>query len=253
MDVSQHFSNFFLLEHCRSDATINECKKLRYDVFCSEKGYFIDNNQSKCIESDEYDSRSVHSLIRHRTTNRVAATVRLVLANEWQPEDPFPIEHFEVLRRMERDQKWRINRASLAEISRFAIAQVFRRRTEERNKIHGITDEVFREYHNERRQIGDLTLGLFKAVVAMSYENDISHWYAMMEPKLIRLLSRYGIRFNTVGPIFNHCGLRQPCIASVNDVLSGIYHSRRDVWSFITNDGSTFGRDYLCMDASAAI
>ncbi|MDH5547485.1 MAG: PEP-CTERM/exosortase system-associated acyltransferase [Gammaproteobacteria bacterium] len=252
MNITTHFDQFFLLDYCRSETTIQQCQQLRYHVFCEEKGYFLDYNLNRKVESDEYDARSVHCLITHRNTKIPAATVRLVLADVENLNNLFPIEHFEVLRRLERDQMWRINRINLGEISRFSIASNFRRRPQEKGLEHGITNETFKEYSNERRNYGDLTLGLFKAIVTMSHEKNLTHWYAMMEPKLIRMLSRYGIQFNAVGPIFNYCGLRQPCIAIIDDLLHGIFQNKPDVWEFITSNGRYYGERTLTLDANSA-
>jgi N-acyl amino acid synthase of PEP-CTERM/exosortase system len=70
-----------------------------------------------------------------------------------------------------------------------------------------------------------------------SAQQHISHWYAVMEPSLSRLLGRSGVEFTAIGPVMNYHGRRQPMIASVNDLLSNIYSKRYDFFRLIDHLG----------------
>jgi N-acyl amino acid synthase of PEP-CTERM/exosortase system len=80
-------------------------------------------------------------------------------------------------------------------------------------------------------------MGLFKAIVKMSARHGITHWYAVMEPTLLRLLARFGIEFDLIGPLVQYHGWRQPCFAAADQVLAGIHRRRPEVWEFITDAG----------------
>jgi len=58
-----------------------------------------------------------------------------------------------------------------------------------------------------------------------------------MEPALLRLLSRLGIRFSSIGGMIEHHGWRQPCYARVHELLATIERERYDVWEVITDCG----------------
>lgn len=71
----------------------------------------------------------------------------------------------------------------------------------------------------------------------MSVDQGITHWFAVMEPALLRLLQRFGIHFPSIGPIVDHHGLRRPTLAAAATVVDGILRKRPDVWEIVTNRG----------------
>ena len=85
-----------------------------------------------------------------------------------------------------------------------------------------------------------ISLGLFAGIVRMSAQNNITHWLSVMEPTFLRFLSRYGIYFQKTGPVVDYHGKRQPAVASIDSVLSGIYAQRQDVWEIITDFGNVW-------------
>jgi N-acyl amino acid synthase of PEP-CTERM/exosortase system len=81
-----------------------------------------------------------------------------------------------------------------------------------------------------------VTFGLFLSLVRLSAINDITHWVAVMEPSLLRLLARFGIKFTPIGGLLEYHGMRQPCFGSVDDVLDGIRNAEIDLWHLITDN-----------------
>jgi N-acyl amino acid synthase of PEP-CTERM/exosortase system len=71
----------------------------------------------------------------------------------------------------------------------------------------------------------------------MSVREGITHWAAMMEPALLRLLTRLGIHFNPLGPLVDHHGRRQPCWVDLDVMLRRAVDERPDVWNVITDGG----------------
>jgi len=65
----------------------------------------------------------------------------------------------------------------------------------------------------------------------------ITHWVAVMEPTLLRLLRRSGIAFNLLGDPVEYHGLRQPCYAKIGDLLAGVYAKNREIWDLFTDSG----------------
>jgi N-acyl amino acid synthase of PEP-CTERM/exosortase system len=82
-----------------------------------------------------------------------------------------------------------------------------------------------------------LQLGLIRSCVEMSVREGITHWAAMMEPALLRLLTRLGIHFNPLGPLVDHHGRRQPCWVDLDVMLRRVFNERPDVWDVITDGG----------------
>lgn len=233
----EQFEHFFEILPAEAPDLVLASQRLRYQVFCRETEIFDAHDFSGEIESDQFDARSVHTVLRHKSTGIVTGTVRLVLADPVDPAAHFPTESLGVLRREERDAIWRVPRTRLGEISRFAISKEFRRRRHEAHIVHGITEEALTaDGHRNGRFCPHISLGLIKAVFHMSWEHGVTHWYAAMEPSLLRLLERMGIHFVRIGSLVDYFGRRQPCIAEVSDVLAGIAERQPAVWRFITED-----------------
>jgi N-acyl amino acid synthase of PEP-CTERM/exosortase system len=65
----------------------------------------------------------------------------------------------------------------------------------------------------------------------------MTHWAAVMEPALLRLLTRLGIHFNPLGPLVEYHGRRQPCWIELGVMLDRVHAERPDVWDVITEGG----------------
>ena len=82
-----------------------------------------------------------------------------------------------------------------------------------------------------------ISLGLFAAILRMSVKHDITHWMAVMEPAQLRLLKRFGVEFDHVGPLMEFHGLRRPAFTEAVSLIDGILQRRPDVWELITESG----------------
>ncbi len=235
--ILSEFNGYFSIVPAKSKDQVAISQKLRYQVYCQENKLIEKQVAPDELEFDEYDYRSEHCLLMYRPNNICIGTVRLILADPQRSDLPYPIEQFDILRRTSRDKKWKAPRAKLGEISRFAVSKRFKRRSGENRFSHGIT-EAFNEVDLQtiKRWYPHITLGLFRAILHMSRQHGIEYWYAIMEPSLIRLLSRAGIKFTAVGPLVEYHGLRQPCIGIVENILGNIHDLRYDIWKFITSE-----------------
>jgi N-acyl amino acid synthase of PEP-CTERM/exosortase system len=243
IDLKAKFYEYFKLVHATTETLKREVYKLRFQVYCLETGFerkedcqvFYENGQEVYLETDSYDCRSDHYLIRHRRSGLYAATVRLVLPDPSDLQALFPIEEHCVLQAPVTDPAIRRH---LAEISRFAVSKEFKRRQDESGTLAGIgpQPEVYFA-PDERRVLPHITIGLFAAIVRMTRAHGITHWYAVMEPALLRLLRLFGIRFFPIGPDVDYHGLRRPCLAEVDRVLPMIRKVNLPVWELITDAG----------------
>lgn len=234
----EDFESYFEIVAAENSELLMLSQRLRYQVYCVEHAFLNPSDYPNELECDDYDLRAVHSVLRHRLTGLPAATVRLVLADANEPQRPFPIETCDILRRAIRDQAWRVSRHALGEISRFAVSKEFRRRIREARTSHGLNAVLNGNaaVAAERRS-PHIAVGLFKAICEMSVSRQVTHWYAVMEPSLLRLLGQLGIEFTLVGPLVDYHGLRQPCIAVGKNVLAGLRRCRPEIWEFVTDDG----------------
>jgi N-acyl amino acid synthase of PEP-CTERM/exosortase system len=243
IDLRTKFYEYFELVHADTDILKREVYKLRFQVYCLETGFerqencevFNEDGHEVYLEVDSYDRRSDHYLVRHRRTGLYAATVRLVLPNQEDLLQPYPIEEHCVLEFPVVNPNIR---ARLAEISRFAVSKEFKRRPHEAGTLAGIGPlrEVYYS-HGERQFFCYITIGLFAAIARMTRAHGITHWYAVMEPALLRFLRLFGIRFTAIGPEVDYHGLRQPGLAEADRVLPMIRRVNPLVWDLITDGG----------------
>ena len=181
-------------------------------------------------EIDEYDSRSVHSLLIDRSNNSVAGTVRIIFPDVKKLDNCLPIQQF-CSRQLILDRK--IPLRTTAEVSRFAISKTFRNGSPESN------DHV--TYPVDRQALAPyITLGLIRGLIQMSLEHGITDWFAVMEPSLLRLLARFGIYFKPIGTLIDYHGMRQPSHIRLNDLLNEVYRDKYEIWQVLTNDGQIF-------------
>ena len=223
-DLHHEFHEHFEILTGASESLAGMAQALRYQVYCLETGFENAADFPDGRERDLFDDHSVHGLIRFRETGEPLATVRLVLPDAADPARPLPLElhcREAAARASVMLEGW--SRQGLAEISRFAVSKQAMHRLKERGQ--------------SRQLMLQVTLGLFHAVLRLAAEQGVHHLYAVMEPSLLRLLSRFGIVFHALGGVVPYHGWRQPCLGVAEEMLDGIYRQRRDLWYFITEGG----------------
>jgi N-acyl amino acid synthase of PEP-CTERM/exosortase system len=92
-----------------------------------------------------------------------------------------------------------------------------------------------------------MRLGLVQGLVRLSDQAGVTHWFAVMERTLLRLLQSTAIHFHPVGPLVEHHGVRQPAYTHLGAMLSRMRLEQPQVWDFIT-EGGRLGQsatDYL--------
>ena len=245
-ELTESFSKYFKVAVVApgDDASLRQALHLRYQVYCIEHPFEKPAGTDE-IERDEFDAYSAHSLLLSRRNDEVVGTVRLVLPRREQPYTLFPIEqHCGKFFDKKLFDASTLPRGSIAEISRFAISKEFKKRLMETEYPWGASDLNEQEAEQmkvvERRIIPHITLGLFLAIVRMSVRHNITHWYAVMEPALLRLLKKFSIEFIPLGPMVDYHGNRQPCVAELAAVLASMERNCPDVWALITDNGVTW-------------
>src|SRR3954452_12978803 len=78
-----------VVEIARTPEQVLEAKKLRYRVYCEERGFEPGEGG---LEQDIYDDNARHVLIRSRATGEVFGTVRIVLSSDDDSTLGFPMQ-----------------------------------------------------------------------------------------------------------------------------------------------------------------
>src|SRR4051794_41125912 len=70
------FTKWFDIVPANTPALLREAYALRFQVYCVENPFEDPDEHPDGLETDAYDSHSVHSLLVHRERREVAGTVR---------------------------------------------------------------------------------------------------------------------------------------------------------------------------------
>ena len=195
-----------------------ECFKLRHQVYCRETGY--EPVSSNRIECDHYDGASVHALLRHRESGAFAGTVRLILRRRLEgnllPTHKLCRQHGIMMPRYCQND-------NLAEVSRLAITKDFRQQQMSKADRAAIAS--------------GMAIGLLVMVNQLAEDNDVTAYCAVLEPALLRLMGRSGIRFTPSGPVIDYHGRRQICHSPVDRVRNDVQRAAPDLMNFLDQQG----------------
>ncbi|MDP9096962.1 MAG: GNAT family N-acetyltransferase [Pseudomonadota bacterium] len=164
---------------------------LRHQVFCRERNLFTANSTHP-IDQDEFDDLSKHVLVRRADTTEVIATSRVVPAG--RSGGALPMLRYCCPSLFDGHPM-----ATTGEISRFAISK---------------------EARGMQSSGPMIRLGLLRGILSASRSIGLTHWCALMEPSLMRLMGVTGVRFEPIGPMVEAYGRRQPCIARIDRTIS---------------------------------
>lgn len=195
---------------------LDEVYKLRYKVYCEEKGFESPEDHPGGVEIDKYDENSVH-FIALNARRHIIGTARLILNSE----KGFPIEKNS---KIETDISG-IERSRLGEISRLAVSKEYCRRVEDQFIYFGVSEkdsfEIPNIFHDHRRR-QLIVLGLYKLIYIEGKKRGLTHWFAVMSKGLYLLLRKIGIVFRPIGPAVNYHGLRAPYLGSIAEIEAAV-------------------------------
>lgn len=237
-DLVAAFNEYFEVISADTPQLMQKVFQLRYQALCIERQFpnFEASNFPEKLETDEYDKRAVHCLLRHRPSGSYVGALRLILADPQDLQQPFPLEGYTQF-----DTKLiditKVPRQYSAEISRLVILNRFPHRQDGNRRRYNIEVDIGKRGPKPRRRFPHPVLGLMVGLIRMCAENDIIYWYAAMDPALNKLLSLYGLHLDPIGPLTEHHGLRRPYSIDLIKVLNRMYIHHRLVWELLTGYG----------------
>jgi N-acyl amino acid synthase of PEP-CTERM/exosortase system len=234
--ISEAFRHYFEVVFADTDTLREQVFRLRYAVYCAELGWENPANFPDGLEQDAYDSFALHCVLRHRPTDRLAGTVRLIPADPRDAGAPLP---FEAACRGHLDTKLIQaavpDRRRTGEISRLAVLSDFRRRPGEQGRPAPLLEEA--DFSGEERRVfPHLALGLYLAAASMGLLAGLDSVFVMMEERLARRLKHYGIIFEQVGDAIDYHGRRGPYQITREMLYSHIAPPIESLLGVITQD-----------------
>jgi N-acyl amino acid synthase of PEP-CTERM/exosortase system len=224
------FSSYFALRIARTRAEIERLQHLRWEVYCREFHYEREEDCPNQREADAFDVSALHVYAEHRSSGQLAGTVRILCAD--MLEGILPLEQAYSVHDQTLDFS-DVPRNHLIEISRLAVSANFRRRSGEGLSPIGLNvlmdpDEI----SIMERSLPLLPLALYLSVAAIVDVRRVHETlgYAMMQPRLVRLLKRFGIQFQQAGPEIEYHGRRAAYRITLDEVVEGLDTSMRALY-----------------------
>jgi N-acyl-L-homoserine lactone synthetase len=193
-------------------AILARVHRLRYQVYCQDRGFENPNLQLVGMEQDRYDEFSLQSLVLDDQTGADVGAVRLVL-----PNDAIGLPSYHLAPGVTAVADKAFPRATTAEASRFLRATGTSKQSELGSALE--------------------TMALMAAIVRMSTFASMTHVLALVTAPMLRLLRIYRLPFKLVSEPVEYNGLRYPAIFDLASGLARVRDERPEVWRILTAGG----------------
>ena len=234
-NITEHFFTYFNLYVANTPELKKEVYKIRYQVYCEELNYEPPENFPDGMETDMYDdNRSIHCLLKHKSSGLYAGCVRFVLADLEQPETPFPME-----KACQHNIDFaRISRLHYGEISRLAVISKFRKRKGEKNSATGLIlpEKESNPAVREKRKFPVIALSLYLACLSIVTTLNLDHALTIMEARLSRHLRILGIPTELIGDFVEYHGRRGPFRLETTKLLNSMSEDVLSLFRSIHSD-----------------
>ncbi len=213
-----------------------ECFRLRYQIFCVERGFDLVNQNQ--MESDYYDKYSAHFLLKYRPANAYIGTGRLIFP---QKENIFSLP---LQKKLSQDVIHAYNLHNpdhvrrTCEISRIGILKSCSRSA---SKIFRNNDRWASKIM--RKQIADIgKLGLYRAIFLLALRKDgITDCIFATDPFLLTKFTAVG--FNSYCVMDDSLNIYGPVIAikfNLHEMLENGRKQAPEGWVITTDNGRIF-------------
>lgn len=230
-NLGKGFSDYFNILPALDESSRGLVYQIRHEVYCEDLGFEAVRKDRR--EVDEYDQHSVHCLLQASDDARTpVGCTRLVLTRTDDPMHPLPFEqtcstnldsHSVDSRRLPRNR--------IAEVSRLAVRQQYRRRRGEQGQAVALSEQDFGTAANPRFPF--IPVGLYLGAMALAERHGIEHVFVLTEPRLAQNIARLGFDLKVIGPAVEHRGSRTPSVIDVQGSIRGIRALIRPMWQVI--------------------
>jgi N-acyl amino acid synthase of PEP-CTERM/exosortase system len=187
-----------------TEATRTIHHKIRYHVYCLERGFENPDAFSRGEERDPWDHYAAPFIVRHRVSGKWVAAMRIILPHAAS----FPLEALQCL---DSSTPQRLRRRQLGEVSRVCV-------------IHSSHPNVINPYLPEgdfgsvsKTGESEVLLGLIRALILYGLDRGIEHYYLLVTGAFARLLRRLGVVLHQAGIAIEHRGWRTPYLMGLRE------------------------------------
>ena len=189
-------------------ADTEESRKLhhqvRYQVFCVERGFEDPEKFPDYLERDAWDQNSHHFVVKDRETGSGVGAMRIVLPTAGQ----LPVEQLNCITE---EPEIVTKNTPMAEVSRICMVRD--------SNFNGLELPLQAVTPSDQLEV---LLGLIRAVIRYSWDNDIPYQYMLVQRSFARMLKRLGVAFTQLGEGIEHRGLRVPYLIDMDATWEGM-------------------------------
>ena len=236
LNLGTGFRKYFEVAPALDDELRAVAFRIRHAVYCEELGY--EPARSDQMETDGFDARAAHCMLRSIANREYVGCVRLVMQDPRDPGAPLPFERLcgPAIDRGIVDLD-KADRRKVAEVSRLAVIGRYRRRKGEQKVALGLDEGDFGT--PDRPRFPYIAAGLYLGMIAQARHYGIETLFMLTERRLAKHLSRLGVSLRTIGPPIEHRGLRYPSMMSVQEVIDGLNFFVRPLFAVIAGEMET--------------
>ncbi|MBN8443762.1 MAG: PEP-CTERM/exosortase system-associated acyltransferase [Thauera sp.] len=235
LNLGSGFSRYFRIDAALNASLLDEVFRVRHEVYCENLKFEPERPNRR--EFDDFDAHSVHCLLRTAASpHESVGCTRIILANPDDPNQPLPFERT-CAGRLDHSliDPSRLPRDRIAEISRLAVGDRYRRRKGEGNTQLGLDANDFAQNGTQPR-FPFIPASLLLGAVAMAEYKGIETVFVLTEPRLATHFARLGVEVTQIGaPIF-HRGLRIPSVMQVDEIIRNMRRILRPLWTIVREE-----------------
>lgn len=222
---------------CRTLADIQQCLRIRYAVYCVEKGWESAEAFEDEQELDPFDQKAVHILLRDVESGTAIGTARVIYGDPTAEHGGLPSFGWSQEFAARAGKFLPLDRT--VEISRFTV----------RPPSDGLVDG------RRVAPVGSAfpALGLIRGTLRATAYDGTTTVCLTVTPSLRRLLQRVGLRFHDVGVRVVHRGTRVPMFRDISAMLADVHRVSPGIWRYLADDGETWPLDPAAIDREDAI
>lgn len=208
---TEGYKNNFYTAKATTDQYKELAYQVRYQVYVKEQGYFSERDVIENCEKDPWDAVSIHSLLFHKASGRLIGCVRLIPLIV-QDGYKLPVElHYTHEFNFKNLPIDHLRAGKTGEVSRMAVISDFKRRKEDKEYSARDFGDGFER--NKRRYPNNLIpLSLTFAAINLMIEAGLDYAVAIMELRLAKLLTMFGVKLDQIGEPHDYYGLRAPFV-----------------------------------------
>lgn len=236
LNLRAGFQRYFEVVPALTEELRQEGYRIRHEVYCRDLGF--EPVRADGLETDRYDTHSVHCLLRTAATRQYVGCVRIIRPPR---DDPAALLPFEVTCAGTLDRNLldpaRLDRHRVGEVSRLAVIRPFRRRKGEEAQPASIADQDFGDALKPRFPY--IPVGLYLGMIAIAQHQGVETLFVLTERRLALHLSRLGVKITQIGAPVEHRGERIPSMMSVSSIIQRMNRLVRPLYEVIADEVTT--------------